>query len=154
MGGAVASERTLEHARELGRRIAEKGWVLLNGGRDCGVMAASAAGAADADGLVVGILPGENFGGVAPGVEIAVPTGMGDGRNVINVLASRVVVALPGGAGTLSEVALALKNGRPVIALDFELGAAFAAYYESGRLVAARDAAEAVLAIERFLGER
>ena len=69
--------------------------MLLCGGRDAGVMEAVAAGAHDAGGLVVGILPGDTAHGVADGVDIAIPTGMGDARNAINVLASHVVVALP-----------------------------------------------------------
>jgi uncharacterized protein (TIGR00725 family) len=153
MGGAVASEETEASAYELGRLIAENGWVLLNGGRNAGVMAASARGAAEAGGLVIGILPGESSAGVAPHVDVAIPTGMGDARNVVNVLASHVVIALPGGAGTLSEVALALKNGRPVIALQFPLGGPFSQYYEREQLLDAATPGEAVLIARRLLGE-
>lgn len=151
MGGALASEQTLELARELGRLIAEKGWVLLNGGRDCGVMAASAAGASEAGGLVVGILPGDNLEGAAPGLTIAIPTGMGDGRNVINALASEVLFALPGGAGTLSEISLALKNSRNVITVAFPLGAPFERYRRQGVLTEVGTPAEAIVAAERLL---
>ena len=66
MGGAVASQQTIDDASELGRLIAENDWVLLNGGRDAGVMAASARGAAEAGGLVIGILPGESTDGASP----------------------------------------------------------------------------------------
>jgi uncharacterized protein (TIGR00725 family) len=153
MGGGVADETTLAKAVELGRLIAEKDWVLLNGGRNAGVMAASAQGASEAGGLVIGILPGESRAGAAPHVDIAIPTGLNDARNAVNALASHVVVALRGGAGTLSEVALALKNGRPVIALSFPLGVAFGPYYECGQLVDASTPAEAILHIERLLSE-
>lgn len=144
MGGAVVTDDVLEGAYRLGRAIAEHGWVLLTGGRDAGVMASASRGAADAGGLVIGILPGETTAGVAPHVDIAIPTGMGDARNAINVLASHVVVVCRGGAGTISEAALALKAGRPVITLDFPLGEAFAPYYERRRLIDASTVEHAV----------
>lgn len=144
MGGARVDAHVLAAARELGDLIAKRGWVLLNGGRDAGVMAASTQGASQAGGLVVGILPGESAENAAPGVDIAIPTGMGDARNAINVLASSVVIVLHGGAGTVSEAALALKAGRHVIALDFHLGEAFKRYYDRGQLVDAATPAEAV----------
>lgn len=152
MGGAIASEQTDRAAYDVGKLIAEHGWVLLNGGRDAGVMAASAHGAHDADGLVVGILPTDTLVGAGP-VDIAIPTGMGDARNMINVLASRVVIALPGGAGTVSEIALALKVGKPVIVLGFPLGVPFTSYYERGQLFDASSADEAIEIVERLLRE-
>lgn len=144
MGGAVADDAVTDDAYEIGRLVAGHGFVLLNGGRNAGVMAASARGAHEAGGLVVGILPTETTAGAAPHVDIAIPTGMGDARNVINVLASHVVIALPGGAGTISEIALALKNERPVVTVRFPLGPEFAPYYDRGTLLDAADAAEAV----------
>lgn len=153
MGGALADEATLVHARELGRLIAGEGWVLLNGGRDAGVMAASAAGAHEAGGLVVGVLPDDNLLGIAAGVDIPILTGMGDARNVINVLSSRVVVALPGGAGTVSEIAHALKLGRPVVLLGMPDGGLFAAERARGRLVDAATPTDAVSHIRRFLAK-
>ena len=154
MGGAVVDREAVDLAYELGRRIAENGWVLLNGGRNAGVMEASARGANDAGGLVVGILPGDSARGAAGGVDIAIPTGMGDARNAINVLASRVVVAMAGGPGTISEVALALKAGRPVVMLGSPLGVPFGAFYERGQLVDAHTADEAVARIASFLGRQ
>lgn len=153
MGGAVADEATREHATTLGKLIAEQGWTLLNGGRNAGVMAASAAGAHEVGGLVVGILPDGDRSHAAPDIDIAIPTGLGDARNAVNVLASDVVIALPGGAGTLSEISLALKTGRPVIALGFPLGAAFERYYDSGALADADTPDEAIALARRFLGE-
>jgi len=153
MGGGKAPPAVLQSACELGRRIAEHGWVLLNGGRDAGVMAASAEGAARAGGLVVGILPDRNAAAACPDLGIAVVTGMGDARNVINVLSSDVVIACPGGAGTLSEVALALKSVKPVILLDWDAGPAFEPYQRSGLLHSARDPAEAIALVERLLGK-
>jgi len=152
MGGGRADAATSALAREIGALIAAEGWVLLNGGRNCGVMAASAAGAATAGGLVIGILPDDDFDGVAPGVDIAIPTGMGDARNVINILASHVVVALPGGAGTVSEVAHALKAGRAVVAVGWDPGDTLR---EAGgsRLTIVTDAASAIGAVKRLLRE-
>jgi len=152
MGGGRADAATSALARAVGALIAAEGWVLLNGGRDCGVMAASATGAAAAGGLVIGILPDDDFHGVAPGVDIAIPTGMGDARNVINILASHVVLALHGGAGTISEVAHALKAGRPVVVVGWDPGEALRAAGGT-RLVTVDSAAEAIAAAKRFLGE-
>lgn len=135
MGGASVNAGALRDAYETGRLIAERGWVLLNGGRDAGVMAASARGASEAGGLVIGILPGHDKRGASPHIDVAVPTGMGDARNVINVLASDVVVALPGGAGTISEVALALKSGRTVVSLGLVMDSTLRSYRDCAQLL-------------------
>ncbi|MFO8048251.1 MAG: DNA-binding protein [Desulfosudaceae bacterium] len=121
MGGGRSAGQILDKAHRLGVLIAQNGWCLLNGGRDAGVMSASAAGAASRGGLVVGVLPGETRQGMAAGVTIPIVTGLGSARNSLNVLSSDVVVACPGGAGTLSEIALALKNKTPVITMGFVL---------------------------------
>lgn len=154
MGGAVVSDEAIANAYDIGRLIAENDWVLLNGGRDAGVMAESARGASEAGGLVIGILPTEHRRGASPHLDVAIPTGMGDARNALNVLASHVVVALPGGPGTVSEVALALKAGRPVVLLGFPLGVPFGPYYERGQLVDAATPDDALAAIVAFLGRR
>jgi uncharacterized protein (TIGR00725 family) len=153
MGGGEADPGRLADAHELGRLIAEEGWVLLNGGRDSGIMDASARGAAGAGGLVVGVLPDDHRGRASRHLEVQILTGMGSARNAINVLSSDVVIACRGGAGTLSEIALALKAGRPVILLDFEIGSAFAAYAERGDLRAVRTPREAVGVAHELLGE-
>ena len=137
MGGASVTEPVLRAAHELGARIARKGWVLLNGGRDEGVMAASARGAREAGGCVVGILPGRDRRGASPDLTVAIVTGMGDARNVINVLSSDVLIALEGGAGTLSEIALALKSGRPVILLGQAPNPQLGAYAGAGEILRA-----------------
>ena len=151
MGGGTASERVLQDARRVGRLIAENGWVLLNGGRDAGVMAASARGAKEAGGLVIGVLPSSDWECIAPDVDVPILTGMGDARNAVNVLSSRVVIALPGGAGTLSEIALALKGGRAVVTIGFPLGDEFARYRESGHLIQADAPEDAVAHVKRLL---
>jgi len=114
--GESASTADCALGERLGERIAAEGWVLLTGGRDAGVMAAAIRGAKRIEGsLTLGILPSAS-GPVAPGLDVAIFTGMGNARNAINVLSSRVVVACgAGGAGTASEVALALKSGVPVV---------------------------------------
>lgn len=144
MGGGQVDPATLALARELGALIAGRGWVLLNGGRDAGVMAASAAGAKGAGGWVVGVLPDANTDRASPDLDLAICTGLGDGRNLINVLSADVVIACHGGAGTLSEVALALKNDKPVILLGFDPGPSVTSYRRGGLLHTATDARDAV----------
>jgi uncharacterized protein (TIGR00725 family) len=119
MGAGEPGARTLEAARQLGRLVAEAGWVVLTGGRPAGVMEAASAGAKSVPGsLTIGVLPSGPDGPVSAHVDVALFTAMGDARNAINVLASDVVVACGvEGPGTASEVALALKAGRPTILL-------------------------------------
>lgn len=125
MGGSEADPRTTQHAYDIGRLIAEHGWLLLNGGRPTGVMDASARGCREAGGLSVGILFDQEREAASEHLDIVIPTGMGAARNIANVLASDVVVACRGSGGTLSEIALALRFERPVVLLDFDPGAAF-----------------------------
>jgi uncharacterized protein (TIGR00725 family) len=141
----------MARAYELGRLIAENGWILLNGGRDAGVMDASARGAHEAGGLTVGVLPDDDRSRASEHLDVAIVTGMGSARNNINVLSSDVVVACAGGAGTLSEIALALKAERPVVVLAFDVGTAFSAYTRSGQLVVVDTPAEAIGAAKRWL---
>lgn len=119
MGAGEPSDQVCAAARELGRVLAEHGWIVLTGGRAAGVMAAASAGAKEVPGsIAVGILPG-TAGGECPDLDLAVFTGMGDARNAINVLTSDVVVACGiEGPGTLSEVALAFKSKKPVVLLN------------------------------------
>jgi len=116
--GTNASKEALASAYELGRLIALEGWVLLTGGRDTGVMDAANRGAKEAGGLTIGILPGSDSHGMSDAVDIPIFTGMGQARNNINVLSSRVLFACGMGPGTASEVALALKAGKKVILLN------------------------------------
>ncbi|NEQ45741.1 MAG: cytochrome [Leptolyngbya sp. SIOISBB] len=105
-------------AYTLGQAIAQQGWGLLTGGRAVGVMAAASTGAQASNGWVVGILPDADDTQMSAAVDIAIVTGMGQGRNVINVLSSHVVIACGLGPGTLAEMALALKLGKPLILLN------------------------------------
>lgn len=154
MGGGETDARQTADAYELGRLIARNGWVLLNGGRDSGVMDASARGAREAGGLTVGVLPDDHSGRASAHLDVAILTGMGSARNAVNVLSSEVVIACSGGAGTLSEIALALKAGRPVIVLDFEVGTAFADYERRGDLVPASSPQDAVTLARELLQKR
>lgn len=115
--GNRASTETLASAFELGRLIALEGWVLLTGGRDAGVMDAACKGAKEAGGLTIGMLPGSDVQGMSESVDIPIITGIGQARNNINVLSSRVLITCGMGPGTASEVALAIKAVKNVILL-------------------------------------
>lgn len=107
-----------EHAlgEEVGRLIAEAGAVLVCGGLG-GLMEAAASGCAKAGGRSVGVLPGDDRSGGNPYLTTAVATGMGEARNAIVVRTADAIIAVAGEFGTLSEIALALKMGRPVVGL-------------------------------------
>ena len=114
-GDATASQR--RQAEQVGKAVAEAGAVLVCGGLD-GVMEAACKGAKAAGGLTVGILPGTDRRAANPYVDVAVPTGLGEARNVLVVRAADALVAVGGEYGTLSEIALALQAGTPVVGLD------------------------------------
>jgi uncharacterized protein (TIGR00725 family) len=118
MGAARCDAGVAALAEEVGRLVAESGAVLLCGGRG-GVMEAAARGARRAGGLTIGVMPGRNAAESPPNphIDVALYTGLGDGRNYVNVCSSDAIVAIAGGYGTLSEIALALKIGKPVVLL-------------------------------------
>ncbi len=116
VGPGEASPAQERDAEALGRGVAQAGAVVVCGGLG-GVMAAACRGAAQAGGLTVGILPGADRAAANEWVRVAIPTGLGELRNGLVVRAADVVVAVGGAYGTLSEVALALKTGVPVIGL-------------------------------------
>lgn len=107
-------QRTL--AREVGRRLADAGAVVLCGGLG-GVMEATSEGASAAGGTVVGILPGPDRSAGNPHLTLAVATGLGEARNAVLTCAADAVIAIGGGWGTLSEIGLARGRGRPVVSL-------------------------------------
>jgi hypothetical protein len=119
MGAASGDAGLYEVAYQVGQWIARRGAVLLCGGRG-GVMEAAAQGAKAEGGLTIGIMPGsdERESPPNPFIDIPIFTGMSDARNAINVRSSDAVIALWGGYGTLSEIALALKIGKPVVLLN------------------------------------
>lgn len=105
-------------AFDLGKAIAKQGWVTLTGGRSFGVMDAAMKGAAEENGLTIGILPTETTKGCSENAQIRIVTGMNSGRNYIAALSSDVVVVLGMAAGTASEVALAAKANKKIILLN------------------------------------
>ena len=104
-------------AEEIGRLIADRGATLICGGLD-EVMAAAAPGAKSAGGVTIGILPGESRADANPWIDHAVVTGVGHARNLAVAASGDAVIAVGGGYGTLSEIALARALGRPVVVLD------------------------------------
>ncbi|HPF35397.1 DNA-binding protein [bacterium] len=151
MGGCVASPETMAAAETLGRLIAENGWTLLNGGRPEGVMDASAKGAKLAGGTTIGVLFEDDRDRASEYLDYVLPTGLGSGRNIVNVLSSDVVVACEGSGGTMSEVAMALRFGRDVVLLGFDPGAAFLDRCGRGRWRVAATPQEAVDQVKDWL---
>jgi uncharacterized protein (TIGR00725 family) len=115
-GPGIADARESAWAEEIGRRLGEAGAIVVCGGMT-GAMDDVARGAATVGGTVVGILPGPDRAGASPHLTVSVPTGMGETRNALVVRAADAVIAVSGEWGTLSEIALALKMGRPVVGL-------------------------------------
>src|SRR5207247_9321205 len=112
-GGSSCSTEEAEWAAVGGQLRAERGAVLVCGGYG-GVMEAAARGAKQAGGVTVGILAGSDPRDANPHIDIALATGMGEMRNALLVRAAGAVIAIGGGWGTLSEIALALRIGTPV----------------------------------------
>jgi uncharacterized protein (TIGR00725 family) len=116
VGPGDASTEELHAAEEIGAGLAAAGAVVVTGGLG-GVMEAACRGARTRRGRTIGILPGEDRDAANGWVEIAIATGLGELRNGLLVRSADALVAIGGGHGTLSEVALALKLGRPVVGL-------------------------------------
>jgi uncharacterized protein (TIGR00725 family) len=116
VGPGQASREEEAAAEAVGRELARRGAVLVCGGLG-GAMEAACRGAVEAGGVTVGILPGNDRREANPHVQVAVPTGLGEARNALVVRAADAVVAVGGAYGTLSEIALALKAGKPVVGL-------------------------------------
>ncbi len=117
VGGGHCDTRTASDAERVGAAIARGGGVLISGGLG-GVMEAASRGARGAGGTTIGVLPGERAEDANEFVDIPIVTGMGQARNIVNVLSGEVVVALRGEGGTLSEIAVALRSRIPVVAVD------------------------------------
>ena len=114
-----ASDPTPEQeaaAEQVGAALASLGAVVVCGGLG-GVMAAACRGAKGAGGATVGILPGSDPAEANPWVDVVIPTGMGEARNALVVGAASAVVAVGGGYGTLSEIALARRAGKAVVGI-------------------------------------
>jgi uncharacterized protein (TIGR00725 family) len=116
VGPGEGTAEELSVAETVGRELGRRGAVLVCGGLG-GVMEAACRGAGEAGGATVGILPGTGREAANPFVDIAIPTGLGEARNALVVRAADALVAVGGAYGTLSEIALALKAGKPVVGL-------------------------------------
>lgn len=111
------AHRVLEWAEEVGQLLARGGAAVLTGGLG-GVMRAAARGAAGTGGLTIGILPGEDAADANEYIRVPIATGHGVARNIVLVTSSDVVVAVGGRHGTLSEIGMALRQGRHIVALS------------------------------------
>ena len=134
IGGRKTAADLLKEAEEVGRRIAEKGAILVCGGLG-GAMEAASRGAKSAGGVTVGILPQEHPGEANQYIDIPVATGLGIGRNVIIARAADGLIAVGGEYGTLSEISFALQMGKPVAGIRT---------WDVKGIMSAADAAEAV----------
>ncbi len=116
VGPSEATSAELAAAEEVGRRLAERGAVVVCGGRG-GAMEAVCRGAKSAGGTTVGILPGGSRLDANPYVDVPVATGLGEARNAIVARTADAIIAVAGAYGTLSEIALALRDDKPVVGL-------------------------------------
>ena len=146
VGAGRASSEEERAAEAIGRGLAEAGAVVVCGGLG-GVMEAACRGAKAGGGATVGILPGTSRADANPFVDVAIPTGLGEMRNALVVRAADALVAVGGEFGTLSEIALALKAGKPVVALGgWELARSGRPVDAIARAGSAEDAVARVLA--------
>lgn len=147
VGGSECTAAEADVAEDVGRRLAQAGAIVLCGGLT-GVMEAVAKGVRAGGGLTIGILPGNDPAEANRFIDIPLATGMGEMRNALIVRAAGAVIAIGGSYGTLSELALALRIGTPVVGLHDR----FAGAVEIPR---ASDAAAAVeLALARAVRSR
>ncbi|WP_022855792.1 TIGR00725 family protein [Thermodesulfobacterium thermophilum] len=117
VGAGIADESTYQIAYTMGKLLGEKGAIVYTGGLG-GVMEAACKGAFKAGATTVGILPGHKPEEANPYVKVLVLSDMGHARNVILIRSVEAVIAISGGYGTLSEIALALKMWKPVIGIN------------------------------------
>jgi len=117
IGGYKCSKKSYQLAYNLGRLIAKEGWVVICGG-GLGVMEAVCKGAKEEGGLTCGILPSYTGEEANSYLDIKLPTGLGYARNILIIRTSDVLIAVDGEYGTLSEIAFALNEGKPVLGID------------------------------------
>jgi uncharacterized protein (TIGR00725 family) len=143
IGGGEVAPDLAQLAREVGREVARRGAVLLCGGLG-GVMAAAAQGAAEAGGVSLGILPDPDRRRANPHLTYSLATNLGHARNPVIVHSADALIAVDGSYGTVSEAAIALKLGKPVIGLKVS--------WDLPGLKRAESAGEAVELAWRMLG--
>lgn len=117
VGAGKCSKKLRDSAAIVGRHVAKNGGVVVCGGLE-GIMEGAARGAWEGGGVSIGILPSDNRNDANKFITHAIPTGFGDARNMMVIRSADVVVAFPGKYGTLSEMAFALKAGKPVISIS------------------------------------
>ena len=150
IGASDPTEEQYALARDVGILLARAGLTVVCGGLG-GVMAAACEGARAAGGLTVGILPGRDRAAANRYIDIAIPTGLSEARNALVALSGEAVVAVGGGFGTLSEIALALRAGKTVVSLaGWQLPEE---PLEDAPFVTAVTAQEAVAVVRAALGE-
>jgi uncharacterized protein (TIGR00725 family) len=113
--GEGASADAVADAERIGELAASAGWVVLCGGRNAGVMAAAARGAARAGGIALGLLPSPDDRDTAPGLTAALATGLGEARDAVLAQSCHAMVVCGMSAGTAAEVALAIRAWKPVV---------------------------------------
>lgn len=149
IGSQAASARESEAAYQVGAGLADAGAVVICGGLG-GVMAAACRGARDHAGTAVGLLPGSDRSEANPYLDIAIATGLGETRNAVVACAADAVIAIGGEFGTLSEIALALKQQTAVVALDsWQLARAGEPSQAIEPVAGATEAVERALALAR-----
>ncbi len=150
--GSKPTETDLQNAYMIGKFAAQNGWTILTGGSKAGVMHAALKGAKDNSGETIGILPSYDKSTASEYADHVIVTGMGSARNNINVLSSDVIIACGIEAGTLSEVALALKAGKIVILLtQNQKGIAFLKDLAPKQIFAAENIEAAAAALNKLL---
>ena len=117
IGAGECNEKIFKLAEEVGRRIARKNAIMICGALG-GVMEAVAKGAKDENGITLGVLPGKKRDDANPYIDIAVVSDLGEARNALIARSSDVLIAVSGGYGTLSEIAMSLKMGKKVVVLE------------------------------------
>jgi uncharacterized protein (TIGR00725 family) len=137
-------------AYELGKELAQAGYVIISGGMG-GIMQAVARGVSEHDGICIGLLPGHRQSEGNPYLTVGIPTGLGHARNILVARAGEVVVAIGGGYGTLSEIAFALTMGKVVIGLN-----TWSAVSHTGvpaELIKIQSPQEALLELQKFFND-
>lgn len=116
IGGHICSKKMYNIAKQVGRLVARQGWVLICGGGP-GIMEAACRGAKEAGGLTVGILPSFDGKEANDFLDVKLPTGLGYARNILVVRAADAIIAISGEYGTLSEIAFAFNDPKPIVGI-------------------------------------
>ena len=145
IGSSIPLKEYEEIAEEFGEKVAEKGWLLVTGGLG-GVMTAASKGAKKKEGITIGILPGGEKKAANKYVDIPIVTGMQQARNAIIVRTADIIVAIGGGLGTLSELAMALKINKTVISMN--------SWDVDDKVIKVNEPQEAITEIERIFDKK